>query len=156
MIAINTDIASLLLGVLTLCSLIVVIAVLIWPRKREQGPSGVDAQSVPALDPAKGYPTSAEQDDAMARLARLPQMLPLLDGSLVDLSSGARLFPCDCSEHRVPHLAINWGGRCFVGLMTSRALQRYLSYQERLAVLLPDLQLAPPAHANDPLHEEKE
>lgn len=86
----------------------------------------------PGIDPVD-YATADEQQTALDRLSQLPQLHRLLDGTLVEWGSGARVAPCDCSLPPVPHLMISWGPKRKQGIVTKAGLDRYLAYQERVA-----------------------
>lgn len=94
-----------------------------------------DAVGEPSLDPAN-WATFTDQQDALGRLCELPQFCRLMDGTVVDWSSGAQILPCDCRE--LPsHLMVSWGTDRAVRLLTQRGLAHYVTYQERLAAALP-------------------
>ena len=98
----------------------------------------------PGIDPAD-YATAEEQQTALDRLSQLPQFHRLLDGTLVEWGSGARVAPCDCSLPPVPHLMISWGPKRKQGIVTKSGLAYYVRYQERVAAVLLSSRQAPDA-----------
>jgi hypothetical protein len=67
-----------------------------------------DSVGDPSLDPGN-WATFADQQDALGRLCELPQFCRLMDGTVVDWSSGAQILLCDCRESPSPHLMMSWG-----------------------------------------------
>ncbi len=102
------------------------------------------------IDPAD-YATAEEQQTALDRLSQLPQFHRLLDGTLVEWGSGARVAPCDCSLPPVPHLMISWGPKQQQGIVTKSGLAHYVSYQERVAAVLLVSSLDPPHFSSQKL-----
>jgi len=143
-----------MLGIL-LAALLIVLPVLLLTRRRlraRKSPvfgeivitSAATDAVYPGIDPVD-YATSDEQQTALDRLSQLPQLHRLLDGTLVEWGSGARVAPCDCSLPPVPHLMISWGPKRKQGIVTKSGLAHYVSYQERVADVLLSSRKAPDA-----------
>lgn len=98
-------------------------------------PPGTDWE-IPGIDPAT-CATPDEQREAVDRLTSLPQFLQLVNGDLVDMGNGATLSTGDCGGPSSHHLEVSWKTRSgSVGLVTRRALGRYLDYQGGVAAML--------------------
>lgn len=107
---------------------------------------GADLHDITPEDMA----TAAEQVVLHRRLMELPQMMPLPDGALIDLTSGALVASCACDMYPVAHLEVAWNKGMRLGLVSRRALQRYLAYQEAVAVGLTGHPVAVRADPTDP------
>lgn len=107
---------------------------------------GADLHDIAPEDMA----TAAEQVVLHRRLMELPQMMPLPDGALIDLASGAMVASCACDRYPVAHLEVAWNKGMRLGLVSRRALQRYLAYQEAVAAGLTSLPVAVRADPTDP------
>lgn len=99
---------------------------------------GAHLQEIPPEDLA----TAAEQVVLHRRLMELPQMMPLLDGALIDLAAGTLVSSCACDKYPVAHLEVAWNEGMRLGLVSRPALQRYLAYQEAVATGLTGLPAA--------------
>jgi hypothetical protein len=97
-----------------------------------------------------GDDTAAEQVVLHRRLTELPQMMPLPDGALIDLASGAMVASCACDMYPVAHLEVAWNKGMRLGLVSRRALQRYRVYQEAVAAGLTSLPVVVRADPTDP------
>ncbi|MCM2306451.1 MAG: hypothetical protein NDI91_03140 [Sulfuritalea sp.] len=141
-------------GILLVYILLVLSVLLLTRRRLRAGKSPVFGKIVitsaatdavyPGIDPVD-YATADEQQTALDRLSQLPQIHRLLDGTLVEWGSGARVAPCDCSLPPVPHLMISWGPKRKQGIVTKSGLAHYVSYQERVAAVLLSSRQAPDA-----------
>lgn len=99
--------------------------------------------------------TAEEQAALHRRLTELPQMMPLMNGALIDLTSGARLASCACDMYPAAHLEIAWNKETRFGLASRRSLQRYLAYQEAVAAGLTGLPVVVRAAPADPVPGEE-
>lgn len=132
-----------ILGLLLICVLVVLTALLLTRGKRSTGrntataeKAAADRNSVhPGIAPAN-YADLADQQAALDRLSELPQFHRLTDGTLVEWGNGAYIAPCDCRRPPVPHLMICWGRDWAQGIVTRHGLAHYLAYHERVAAVL--------------------
>ncbi len=87
----------------------------------------------PGIDPAD-HATLAEQDVFLDRLAALPQMRRLPDGTLIDWTTGHLLTRCECwASDTAPHLQWKRLSSRGLGMITRTGLAHYLAYQEGIA-----------------------
>lgn len=99
-------------------------------------PSTGAGQIFPGIDPAD-HASVAEQEAFLHRLAALPQMRRMTDGSLIDWSTGQMLVPRTSGKGGIPpFLVLQRFPSCGVGMIRREGLAHYLAYQERLAAVL--------------------
>ncbi|MCF8151655.1 MAG: hypothetical protein K9K30_08230 [Burkholderiaceae bacterium] len=145
---------AILMGAFLLLPLVIVIWGLGYLKTTSAGHSpgssgnaeGADLHDIAPEDLA----TAAEQVVLHRRLTELPQMMPLPDGALIDLASGAMVASCACDMYPVAHLEVAWNKGMRLGLVSRRALQRYRVYQEAVAAGLTSLPVVVRADPTDP------
>jgi hypothetical protein len=81
-------------------------------------------------DPMPDAASEADQTNALAWLATLPQFRRLPDGSVIDMLHGAQVRLCRCGRHSTLHLWVDYGNRRGLGLVTRGTLTKYLAVQE--------------------------
>ncbi|MDP3513746.1 MAG: hypothetical protein Q8S20_13455 [Sulfuritalea sp.] len=125
-----------------LFSLAILVVSLVMRGNRAGRTDAATQENDPAVVPVDGphpgigpteYADVAEQQDALERLCRLPQVRRLSDNTVIDWGSGAELTPCDCSRPPLPHLMVSWRKHRTIGLLTKSGLAHYVAYQERVA-----------------------
>ena len=99
-------------GDVLILSGVLVVSLFIWGALLITIDKGRDARQVQLpLNPLPEDPLfdSIIQKRAIERLLALPQFRELLDGTLIDWSTGAVIRPCDCNQTSQPHMMVKWG-----------------------------------------------
>ncbi len=99
-------------------------------------PSTGANQIFPGIDPAD-HATVPEQETFLHRLAALPQMWRMTDGSLIDWSTGQVLVSRTSGKAGIPpFLVLQRFPSRGLGMIRREGLAHYLAYQEGLAAVL--------------------
>ena len=123
--------SMILITLAVIAGLVFAMAAILWLRTPEPEP-----KAIPEL-PAVADPALPElQDQAVARLLRLPHVRKILDGSLFDYYRGARLHVCQCRRLSYPHIELDYGGKMGLLFQSAGALAQYVTVQEAIGALL--------------------